>query len=324
MENYELDLSNINIKTHELDLEKYLNGLVKIGENIDKYKIVKYSMNRCIMINYSIHSRDILRGFKTNTSKKWEVYFERKQEEFKKELDKIQPLIDRFDFENTTMWKEIKDKKMFDYYFPNDADFIMINRLRESSFEVDFNNYQTNELLSCIPEKQFIHSILDNISYLYVHYYRSREPLQMAVLRQERNTINCNIGMDLGKYDLVKYLKNRLLEIENGSNGSQKQTKIELSYDDIFTGIEAKEKAFNAMIELEMIDKNYNYLMGENRSFIWTFIDECIKNGIIFDDLSIKRTPKSVTFAKQLKLNVNRPTAPNDALRSRIRKVFEK
>ncbi len=200
------------MENQDLDLDEYFTKIVKIGKDINSIYLTEGKKEQLAIICYELLKREILRGI-TPVLTKWRGYFEKIQ----KDLPRIERVKDRFDFENSKEIRKVTDKKIVDYFFPTEIEIETIKELRKGAFDSDKEDMEVFDMLKCKPQKIVIQEKINDISYCYSRFYEIGEPIQIRALNCPRVEVVMNFGLDLGRYDFIQHLKNKLLETEKPS-----------------------------------------------------------------------------------------------------------
>jgi hypothetical protein len=128
------------------------------------------------------------------------------------------------------------------------------------------------------------------------YYYSLRDLVELS---KDEILIEIKLYCDeeIGRFDKVVNPKSTKQDLENPTSPypPKKSKKEELLFDDIFISQQAKEKAINTMIDLKMINSEFIYLMGSERTFIRSFIIACKNKGIMRTDINITPQIKALT-----------------------------
>jgi hypothetical protein len=199
----------IIMENHELDLDKYFTRLIELGNVIDSFSFIKQKVNQCIFVCYRLEIRERLRG-ESPVIDKWEGIFLRKRIELEKELERIERLKNRYDFENNEIFKMFSSEPILSYFFPTNKEIELIKIQRKRNLKENIEDFECRSFLNCNPKEE-----INNVTYCYSEFYKLGEPVQMSVLNVPRSVVWSNISLDLGTYDFIQHLKNEITKIEN-------------------------------------------------------------------------------------------------------------
>lgn len=339
-----------------IDLEKYANMLKEVRKLQMEHEIKQHKSNRIALISYTIFSRllfDRENVILAKRKEKFDLILDKVESEIKETTKKIKFLC------GLDSWKGFNDeesKKQLVLFVPDRYEWSLINSLRRSSFEAEKEDYDrimyfsTKESLEGIVKdfkEKLYQKIYENgrvsfykIGCLIPIVVDKKNEKWKELLENERNSKSVGIGIDLGMYDFVQYLEGqtkeqKIKELESTKENKNSQIIEGIStilpnyknkahdFNDIFTSNESKDTVINVMKYLDMIDDNFNYLSGSNRSMIRALLLVSQKNGLIYSDIDI--TPLIKILGKKLNLSENlRVNSCRDYEQGKVSKAIDK
>lgn len=235
--------------------------------------------------------------------------------------------------ENRIIFHEKERKGQIRWHFegvliPTLKQWKSINEMMEcylDMFELMTNSNIENSIL---PEIEVLKNSFIDI-WANDKLYFKQEYLEGKMIDLERKGIKMDLALmqfaeDLANVSHYNNIQNRINELTNHKKEGEiieSEFIPSSEYDNIFTSIQAQQKAFEAMIKLEMINENFVYMLGGNRSMISSFMEVCIEQSIIVSDAG--HTGLYAIITNKLGLGELRKTKSTRIEKNKIREILK-
>ena len=219
------------MEIQELDLQKYAKRVFEISMTIYyQYPRTKKLSIRLAMIRYELQGRRLFKdNINSEISLKWEKHFKEKSKLIEIELEEIESINERYNFDKETLKIFGNDAFQIEYFLPNADEIIEIKKNRKESFDFEMKEFKRDFALNPKPKSLFIKEVLKKKTYKYRAFYEKGEPLQMGILYEKgiktpRYAVLYNFANDLGIYDFIqeitekKETNNRIENLESVEN----------------------------------------------------------------------------------------------------------
>lgn len=275
-----------------IDLDKYAQKFFEMSEiKTHSLPIKKERLNRLVIIGYELHSLLLV-------SPDNKVLQER--------YIKAGNILDDMAKEIITIEDEVNNFFVFDNFVLEIGERTQIYSFRKNCFDVEMRNYSKQLEIIASNEQDFIvtyiRTLWDKITAENVDAYKSCTPIWLKDHSElSRFRVLFNFGNDLGVYDFIIYLKNRLSELT--AKPKTKKVKQERTYDNVFKDKETKKMIEKCLIELRYIDNDKKWRLKGATQELGLFIDVMMSN-CLHNDYFKKKSIASMMSQKYMGVEV--------------------